>query len=90
MTDASFVSTFMINVDPAAYRENLTLTFRNCIFDVRGRFLRSTVPVNIVFDSCVFNVLNTTTLLSLDYSAGSKFGCTGFDTDGGDLEIKNS
>ena len=63
MTDQSYATEFMITVDQATYQENITLTFKNCIIDVKGNFLKTNLPINIVFDTCVFKVLNTTALM---------------------------
>jgi hypothetical protein len=69
----------------------LQVTFRNSIIDVKGHFFQSMYPVNLKFDNCHFRVGNTTALVTLDYSAGSQYGCTASnDVNGGDLTIMNS
>jgi hypothetical protein len=90
VADSSFDSSYMFTVNASSYQPNVYVVFRNCIIDVRGNFLMSTVPVNFVFDGCTFRVANTRNLLTIDYSNGTRYGCTGNDTDGGDIEIKNS
>ncbi len=75
----------------SSYTPGLVVTFKNCIIDVRGNFFYSAFPVNIVFDNCLFKVLNTVNLLNLDYSTDSKYGCnTATETGAGDLTIMNS
>ena len=69
---------------------NLSITFKNCIIDVKGLFFRSTLPVTLVFDNCQFKVVNTTTLVHLDFSANQQNGCTGTNINAGDLTITNS
>ena len=83
---------YFITVDKATYKPGIGvyLTFTNCTIDIRGNFLQSNVPVNIVFDNCVFKVGNTSNLFTLDYSIGSQYGCSGDDMDAGDFEIRNS
>lgn len=67
------------------------MTFTNSTIDVRGNFFKSVYPVNLVFDGCTFLLANTLNLLTLDYSAGSIYGCTSGDlTTQGDVLIKNS
>lgn len=44
-----------------------------------------------MFDNCIFKVLNTVNLITLDYSTDSKYGCTAATEAGaGDLTITNS
>lgn len=88
-TDGTFDSDYMIKVSSMV--SGMTLTFTNCFVDVRGGFLQSSFPLNIVFDGCTFLVGNTVTLFSLDYSAGGLNGCSsGIPLTQGDFQIRNS
>jgi hypothetical protein len=87
--DDTFASMPMITVP--TFVPYLQVTFRNSIIDVNGHFFQSMYPVNLKFDNCHFRVGNTTALVTLDYSAGSQYGCSAAnDVNGGDLTIMNS
>ena len=77
-------------VTVSSYAPNVYITFTNCTIDVRGNFFMSNMPVNLLFDGCIFRVANTNNLFTIDYSSGSTYGCTGTANDGGDILIKNS
>jgi hypothetical protein len=71
--DESFDSDYMIKV--SGIKSGMTLTFTNCVVDVRGNFFKSEYPVNLIFDGCTFLMANSTNLMTLDYSAGGIYGC---------------
>lgn len=83
VTDSTYDSNFMFTVD--SYVKDTTVTFKDSIIDVKGKFFQSLYPVRLVFENCIFKVANTNNLLSLDYSQN---GCS--DTDTGVLSILNS
>jgi hypothetical protein len=56
----------MFTVD--SYVKDTTVTFKDSIIDVKGRFFQSLYPLKLVFENCIFRVANTNTLLNLDYS----------------------
>jgi len=72
------------------YAAGTTVTFRDCIVDVRGNFFSSKYPVNLIFDNCQFRVSQTVNLLNLDYSNNALCPITAADLTSGDLMITNS
>jgi hypothetical protein len=89
-TDSTYITSYMFTVN--SYAPSVTVTFKNCIIDVRGNFFMSNYPVKLIFDNCEFKVLNTVNLLTLDYSIDQKYGCTAGTElgGGGEVQIINS
>jgi hypothetical protein len=83
VTDSTYDANFMFTVD--SYVKGTTVTFKDSIIDVKGKFFQSVYPVRLVFDNCIFKVATTNTLIHLDYSSN---GCSDLDT--GALSILNS
>lgn len=73
-------------MNPDKVVEELHIKFKDCTIDITGDFFKSTFPVFLEFDNCVFIVASTKTLINLDYS---DYDCEAGNHEG-KLLIKNS
>ena len=78
---------YFFTVNPTKYKTGLTVGFVNCTFNITGNLLYTKLPIKFTFDGCIFNTINTTSLISLDYSDGN--GCDTVNGTG-NIKISNS